>query len=269
MSKVTCKDDWGGWDELDGQRLRSGDRLGVTWPDGTTEDVDVKVVNNDVALSRETVTYSRAHAIRDYHGVVVLVPIVGLEAVRRCQRGCGTRDPLEPPVVPVPEMTVLQRCELCDIPLAYALADGSGFVFAGHSPELCRAGTIERIQALEAAVKAQYSLYGYAAAEIARQVDAHLIAHGLPTLTVQRDEANRMRRELAMQLAGIRVEFGVDLFVGEVPPNQPVMVAAAVDLDRGEFKPGVKLGVGPGLGEMLRARGVDPKDLIDPKPGRR
>jgi hypothetical protein len=182
-----------------------------------------------------------------------------------CQRGCGTRDPLEPPVVPIPEMTVLQRCELCDIPLAYALADGARFCFTGHSPEFCRAGTIERLGALEAAVKAQYSLYEYAAVQIAREVDAHLIAHGLPTISVQRDEAERMRRARAMQFAGV----GIDLFVGEVPPNQPVMVAAAVDLDRGEFKPGVKLGVGPGLGEMLRARGIDPKDLIDPKPGSR
>jgi len=84
-SKITWTEDWGGWDELDGKRLVNRDRLSVTWPDGTTEEVDVKIVDSHVVPSRvdDAITYSRAYAIRDYHGVVVLVPIAGLEAARR------------------------------------------------------------------------------------------------------------------------------------------------------------------------------------------
>jgi hypothetical protein len=31
----------------------------------------------------------------------------------------------------------------------------------------------------------------------------------------------------------------------------------------------VQTGLGPGLGEMLRARGIDPRSIIDPRPGLR
>lgn len=89
MNKIRYTSNWGGWDELDGVRLVARDRLTVRWPDGTCEDVDVKIVVsldqvNDMGPC--TIQYTRAHAIRDYHGVMVRVPLAGLEAARRGER---------------------------------------------------------------------------------------------------------------------------------------------------------------------------------------
>lgn len=127
------------------------------------------------------------------------------------------------------EMTVLRRCELCDTPLEYAI-DDRRLEFAGHSPELCQVGTLERIRGLQAALKAQQELHQHAAATFARQVDEILVGHKLPTL------AERAR------MAEVKARL------------------AAAD---------VQLGIGRGLGEMLRARGVDPQRLVDQRPGGR
>ena len=34
--RVLVKSNWGWWDQLDGETLRDGDLLEVTWPDGAT-----------------------------------------------------------------------------------------------------------------------------------------------------------------------------------------------------------------------------------------
>lgn len=136
------------------------------------------------------------------------------------------------------DMTVLSRCELCDTPLEYMLL-GTRFRFTGHSPELCRVGTLERIRNLEAALKAKDELYQHAAAQFVRQVDELLTGHGLATLA-QRAETNEVRRLMALETK---------------------MEPSAVRL---------AFGIGPGPGEMLRARGVDPESLAaDQKPGSR
>jgi hypothetical protein len=117
------------------------------------------------------------------------------------------------------DITVIRRCELCDVPLEYALGDRR-LDFTGHSPELCRVGTLDRIRTLQDSLAAKDELHQIQAAEFARRVDEILAKHGLPTL-----------HELATS-----------------------------DAARG-------VGIGPGLGEMLRVRGTDPRSLVDQKPG--
>jgi hypothetical protein len=101
------------------------------------------------------------------------------------------------------EVTVIRRCELCDTPLEYALGDRQ-LEFAGHSPELCRVGTLERIRGLQDALKAKDALYQTQAAEFARRVDEHLARHGLPTLAERQRLAEVNARLAAISPTGLR-----------------------------------------------------------------
>lgn len=101
------------------------------------------------------------------------------------------------------EITVVRQCELCDTPLEYAL-DERQLTFAGHSPELCRVGTLERIRTLEDALKAKDELYQVQAAEFARRVDEHLVKHGMPTLAERQRLAEVNARLAAISPAGLR-----------------------------------------------------------------
>lgn len=101
------------------------------------------------------------------------------------------------------EMTVIRRCELCDAPLEYAL-DERQLKFAGHSPELCRVGTLERIRGLQDALKAKDEQWQLAAEQFARQVDAILAKHGLPTLAERQRLAEVNARLATISPAGLR-----------------------------------------------------------------
>lgn len=101
------------------------------------------------------------------------------------------------------EVTVIRRCELCDIPLEYAL-DERQLTFAGHSPELCRVGTLERIRGLQDALKAKDELYQVQAAEFARRVDELLARHGLPTLAERQRLAEVNAPLAAISPTGLR-----------------------------------------------------------------
>ena len=99
-----------------------------------------------------------------------------------------------------------------------------GVIIHCKRPRRCVA-TLQRIRDLQAALKAKDENWQRAAEEYTRQVDKHLVEHGLPART----------QEAHVQLAAMP-----------------------------------QLGIGPGLGEMLRARGIDPEILVDQKPrGRR
>jgi hypothetical protein len=78
---------WGDWEQLDGKTLVDGEALRVTWPDGSTLDALVKVVDHGQAISDHGSSYTgsrvRAYVEIDYRGVRALVPIRGLEAERR------------------------------------------------------------------------------------------------------------------------------------------------------------------------------------------
>jgi hypothetical protein len=74
MSAETC-------DHLDGRQLVDGERLGVTWPDGTTEDVHVKIWSG--AEGARFTLANRAYLVREYNGTRKLVRLAGVEAVRR------------------------------------------------------------------------------------------------------------------------------------------------------------------------------------------
>lgn len=74
MSAETC-------DHLDGRQLIDGERLGVTWPDGTTEDVHVKIYSG--AEGARLTLANRAYVVREYNGTTKLVRLAGAEAVRR------------------------------------------------------------------------------------------------------------------------------------------------------------------------------------------
>jgi len=101
------------------------------------------------------------------------------------------------------EITVIRRCELCDTPLEYAL-DERQLEFAGHSPELCRVGTLQRIRTLLDALKGKDEQWQHAAEQFARQVDAILAKHGLPTLAERQRLAEVNARLAAISLAGLR-----------------------------------------------------------------
>ena len=101
------------------------------------------------------------------------------------------------------EVTVTRRCELCDTPLEYTLGDRQ-LEFAGHSSELCRVGTLERIRGLQDALKAKDELWQHAVERFARQVDAILARHGLPTLAERQRLAEVDARLAAISPAGFR-----------------------------------------------------------------
>jgi hypothetical protein len=101
------------------------------------------------------------------------------------------------------EITVIRRCELCDTPLEYALGERQ-FEFAGHSPELCRVGTLEWIRRLQDAINAKEELSQLAAEQFARQVDAIMAMHGLPTLAERQRLAEVNARLAAVSPTGLR-----------------------------------------------------------------
>jgi hypothetical protein len=101
------------------------------------------------------------------------------------------------------EVTVIRRCELCDVPLEYAL-DERHLEFAGHSPELCRVGTLELIRGLQDALKAKDELWQHAAEQFAHRVDEILAKHGLPTLAERQRLAELNARLAAISPTGLR-----------------------------------------------------------------
>ena len=73
-------------DCLGNRILKSGDRLRVRWPDGTSSSVDVKITSTEKTLMRwdRAVPYciqaTEAFALIDFHGIDALVPLLGCEA---------------------------------------------------------------------------------------------------------------------------------------------------------------------------------------------
>jgi hypothetical protein len=74
-------------DQLNGQELKAGERLRVRWPDGTRETVTVTLegiesTNQEMNGCYETHTDYHTVYRTTYHGVKVLVPLLGLLAQR-------------------------------------------------------------------------------------------------------------------------------------------------------------------------------------------
>lgn len=86
MSKIECYSNWCWIDRLDGVDLKNGELLFVKFPDGSAFGVACVVKSRTVDVQDMGHTYgaheSLAYAEIDYHGVKVLVPLVGLEARR-------------------------------------------------------------------------------------------------------------------------------------------------------------------------------------------
>jgi hypothetical protein len=76
MSAETC-------DHLDGKQLVDGERLGVTWPDGTAEDVYVKIYSGAEGEGSRMTLVHRAFVVREHNGTKKLVRLAGVQAVRR------------------------------------------------------------------------------------------------------------------------------------------------------------------------------------------
>lgn len=79
-------------------------------------------------------------------------------------------------------VTPTKRCDLCDTVLEFE-ADGQRFAFTAHTPELCRAGTIERIRHLQQALVTQQEVAERAIRRVVRDADRTLADAGLETLT--------------------------------------------------------------------------------------
>lgn len=85
--KVSDVTDGGGFvgEELDGARIKNGEAIRVTWPDGTSETVRAIVEQNGV----ETM---RAQAAVDYHGAAARVLLCRAQAARRVNPPCTCND---------------------------------------------------------------------------------------------------------------------------------------------------------------------------------
>ncbi len=79
-------------------------------------------------------------------------------------------------------MTVTKECELCGTMLEFE-QDGRRFAFTAHTPELCRAGTKQRIADLKQALLDQQQLFERKLRQCVREADRVLADAGLPTLT--------------------------------------------------------------------------------------
>jgi hypothetical protein len=86
MNKIERHSNWSYFDRLDGVVLKNGERLSVRFPDGFFSEIVVRVVERSIPISDHGHTYdgteSFAFVELDHHGVVALVPLVGLEARR-------------------------------------------------------------------------------------------------------------------------------------------------------------------------------------------
>jgi hypothetical protein len=87
VNKIIRDNNWCEIDMLDGKVLTDGELLFVRFPDGTARGHQIKVKAEPYQImeqgnGRYDARRSIAYAPVDYHGVVVLVPLVGLEARR-------------------------------------------------------------------------------------------------------------------------------------------------------------------------------------------
>lgn len=86
MAVIEQHSNWGYWDRLDGKIIENGERLLVAWPDGPPTVVAVKVVRRGLFVDDHGhdrwCPDVRAYAAESIRGVEVLVPLVGLRAVR-------------------------------------------------------------------------------------------------------------------------------------------------------------------------------------------
>lgn len=86
MTRIVNYSNWGDWEQLDGKTLVDGEALRITWPDGSTLDALIRVVDHGQTISDHGNSYRgervRAYVEMDMRGVRTLVPIRGLEAQR-------------------------------------------------------------------------------------------------------------------------------------------------------------------------------------------
>jgi hypothetical protein len=81
---------------------------------------------------------------------------------------------------------ITKKCELCDTTLEMAHADRL-FRFTMHTPELCKAATVDRIRMLERAMVGQFESIEHAVRRHVRDVDAFLAERGIETLSEHSD----------------------------------------------------------------------------------
>jgi len=90
MNVIERYSNWGYWDQLDGKSIVDGELLLVTWPDGGPKQIiRAFVVDRGVMIYDHGNSYMgndvRATARIEYRGVLVEVPLIGLEAKRVTQ----------------------------------------------------------------------------------------------------------------------------------------------------------------------------------------
>lgn len=86
MAKVRRVDRWGAYDSLAGAPLRKGERIEVTWPDGTksTHNVSIEERKRVIYEHGKADTYpdARSYVLVDQRGKRVRCYLAGMEARR-------------------------------------------------------------------------------------------------------------------------------------------------------------------------------------------
>lgn len=86
--KITANKCWADIDELDGTRLKDGEQLLVSFPDGHDEIITIRVKEwgtPTTDMGREYIMpNSKAYYKVKYYGIYTLIPLEGLEAKRVC-----------------------------------------------------------------------------------------------------------------------------------------------------------------------------------------
>lgn len=86
MSKIIHVSDWSEWDELDGERLKNGEKLRIEWPNGRITEEEILIHEGSTYCSDHghgswypaTYSYLNKHV----NGVPVRVHLAGLTAAR-------------------------------------------------------------------------------------------------------------------------------------------------------------------------------------------
>lgn len=84
---------------------------------------------------------------------------------------------------------IVSKCELCDTTLEME-HDGRLFRFTKHTPDLCKAATVDRIRMMERAMVGQFESIENAVRRHVQHVDRFLAERGLQTLSQHAEIVN-------------------------------------------------------------------------------
>lgn len=86
MGKIERHNDWCSYDSLDGERLKDGEILEITFPDGWFMTAAIRLAKWSESISDHghASAYPQERAEIDFslHGIRVVIPLAGLEAER-------------------------------------------------------------------------------------------------------------------------------------------------------------------------------------------